>query len=367
MAEEQDKTHRLLFHFPRMIKDLIRLGLGGDWVERLDFETLERVPERLLSKELVRREQDVLWRLRYLPGGKTEKADRGEPANRPRIYLDGEDIEYLDRDDEYFYVYLHLEHQSRPRVRMALDMVTYKVLAIQDLTREEFHRGDKLPVVFSVVFYNGEEAWNVATSLLEMLQTVEGSPEGLDFWSYKLIDAQRLDLEELVGADSPLLGLFRLEQLGDVGDLGRVAAELQATLGPGEGELAEAFVTFINEAVLPKLTPEGAARLRIEDLQEMPTMVTQRIERITQGWLLEGRKEGEQIGIRKGEQIGIRKGEQIGIRKGEIAVLRRQLERKFGELPRETIERLERADVDLLLEWSDRILTAAKLDEIFAD
>jgi hypothetical protein len=54
MAEEQDKTHRLLFHFPRMIKDLIRLCLGGEWVERLDFDTLERVPERLLSKELVR-------------------------------------------------------------------------------------------------------------------------------------------------------------------------------------------------------------------------------------------------------------------------------------------------------------------------
>ncbi len=49
-----------------------------------------------------------------------------------------------------------------------------------------------------------------------VLPTLEGVPEGLDFWSYKLIDAQRLDLEELVGADSPLLGLFRLEQLARV-------------------------------------------------------------------------------------------------------------------------------------------------------
>ena len=103
MAEEQDKTHRLLFHFPRMIKDLIRLCLGGEWVERLDFETLERVPERLLSRELVRREQDVLWRLRYLPEGKGEQGGR-DPASRPRIYLDGKDIEYLDREDEYFNV-----------------------------------------------------------------------------------------------------------------------------------------------------------------------------------------------------------------------------------------------------------------------
>ncbi len=129
--------------------------------------------------------------------------------------------------------------------------------------------------------------------------------------------------------------------------------------GPRDEELAEAFVTFINEAVLPKLTPEGTRRLRIEDLQEMPTMVTQRIERITQGWLLEGKKEGEQIGIRKGEQIGIRK--------GELAMLRRLLERKFGKLTPETAERLERADVDLLLVWSDRVLTAAKLDDVFEE
>lgn len=356
MAEEQDKTHRLLFYFPRMIKDLIRLCLGGEWVGRLDFETLERVPERLLSKELVRREQDVLWRLKYLPEAMqekgTEQGDR-DPASRPQVYLDEGEVEYLDREDEYFYVYLHVEHQSRPRVRMALDMVTYKLLAAQDLTRDDFKIGDKLPTIFSVVFYNGEEVWTASTSLLEMLRPLEGAPEGLDFWSYRLIDAQRQDLEELVGADSPLVGLFRLEQLGDVGDLEQIATELRATLGPGDEELAEAFVTLINEAVLPRLTPKGTRRLRIEDLQEMPTMVTQRIERITQGWLLEGKKEGK------------KEGEKIGIRKGELAVVQRLLERKFGTLPAEVVERLERADVELLLVWSDRVLTAEKLEDVF--
>ncbi len=353
MAEEQDRTHRLLFHFPRMIKDLIRLCLGGGFVERLDFDTLERVPERLLSRELVRREQDVLWRIKYFPQGKKIRKGGGDPPRRPRVYFDDEDIEVLEEEDEYFYVYLHIEHQSHPRVRMALDMVTYKLLAIQDLTRNDFHIGDKLPTVFQVVFYTGESAWNVATSLLEMLQPLEGAPEGLDFWSYKLIDTQRLDLEELVGSDSPLLGLFRLEQLDDVEDLDQAAVELRATLGPGDEELAMAFVTFINEAILPKLTPKGERAPRIEDLQEVPTMVTQRIERITQGWLLEGKEEGR------------KEGEQIGIRKGELTMLRRQLKRRFGELPSEAVERLERADIDLLLEWGDRVLTAANLDEVF--
>ena len=41
------------------------------------------------------------------------------------------------------------------------------------------------------------------------------------------------------------------------------------------------------------------------------------------------------------------------------------LERKFGELQPDAIERLERADVDLLLSWSDRILTATTLNDVF--
>ena len=335
-----------------MVQDLIRLCIGGQWTERLDFETLERVPERLLSKQLVRREQDVLWRLRY-QSPRTGKPSAIDPGSRPQIYLDDGKIEYFDQESDYFYVYLHIEHQSRPRARMALDMVTYKLLAIQDLVRNDFRAGDKLPVIFSMVFYNGDEAWNVPTSLQEMLQSLDDGPTGLDFWSYRLIDAQRLDLETLVGAQSPLMGLFRLEQLDDVKDLGSVAIELQASLDPTEEELTEAFVTFINEAVLPRLTPDGARQLRIEDLREMPTMVTQRIERITQGWLLEGKREGK------------KEGERIGIRKGELAVLRRQLERKFGELSSKALGHLERADVDLLLEWSDRVLTATSLDEVF--
>ncbi len=54
-----------------------------------------------------------------------------------------------------------------------------------------------------------------------------------------------------------------------------------------------------------------------------------------------------------------------GIRLGEPAVLRRQLERKFGALGPEVDKRLQQADVDLLLVWSDRILTATKLDDVF--
>jgi predicted transposase YdaD len=80
----------------------------------------------------------------------------------------------------------------------------------------------------------------------------------------------------------------------------------------------------------------------------------------------EGRAEGEEVGLRKGEQVGLQKGEQVGLRKGELALLLRQLTSKFGPLPAEVVDRLERANVDQLLGWGVRVLKAKNLDEVFA-
>jgi len=60
------------------------------------------------------------------------------------------------------------------------------------------------------------------------------------------------------------------------------------------------------------------------------------------------------------ERIGIQKGRQ----EGEVAMLLRQIARKFGP-PTDTVcERIARAAPETLLEWSDRILTAQTLDEV---
>ena len=222
MSEEQDKTHRLIFAFPRMIEDLIRLCLGGEWVKRLDFSTLQKVPERLLSPELVRREQDVLWRLRY---------------NAPE-----------EDEDEWFYVYVHLEHMSRPRRLMALDTTTYKLLALKELSRsKQLPRSKKLPSIFSAVLYTGEKKWRAKTSLLELVKEVAGAPEGLSLWSFKFIDLHRYPIEEWAELESPLKSLFLLERLQDVGDLPELALELKAALPPEDQDLADAFVELINE------------------------------------------------------------------------------------------------------------------------
>jgi hypothetical protein len=73
----------------------------------------------------------------------------------------------------------------------------------------------------------------------------------------------------------------------------------------------------------------------------------------------------ERIGMEKGERIGMEKGERIGEKRGEAKMLARQLEVRFGALSEERRRQLEAADADRLLEWSERILTAETIDEVF--
>jgi hypothetical protein len=62
---------------------------------------------------------------------------------------------------------------------------------------------------------------------------------------------------------------------------------------------------------------------------------------------------------------GMQQGIQKGMQQGEVAVLLRQMERKFGRrLTTEDRRLVESADAETLLKWSDKILSANSIEEI---
>lgn len=71
----------------------------------------------------------------------------------------------------------------------------------------------------------------------------------------------------------------------------------------------------------------------------------------------------ERISREEGMQQGIEQ----GMQQGERLLLKRQLLRRFGELPARYEERLDQASADQLLVWSDRLFEAATLAEFFQD
>jgi len=62
----------------------------------------------------------------------------------------------------------------------------------------------------------------------------------------------------------------------------------------------------------------------------------------------------------------VEQGKAEGLIEGEATVLLRQIERKFGRAVMEGHRaRIEQADADTLLTWSDRILSAEQVEDIF--
>jgi hypothetical protein len=63
----------------------------------------------------------------------------------------------------------------------------------------------------------------------------------------------------------------------------------------------------------------------------------------------------------------LEEGRQQGRQEGEMAILLRLLALKFGPLPEPIAEKVRRADAETLLQWGERILTAATAEEVIKD
>ena len=74
----------------------------------------------------------------------------------------------------------------------------------------------------------------------------------------------------------------------------------------------------------------------------------------------------ERLGLERGIQQGMRQGMQQGMRQGEVAILQRLLQKKFGEKFTDAYrQRVDKADTDTLLNWSEQVLVAQSIDEVF--
>ncbi|HEY3567796.1 MAG TPA: Rpn family recombination-promoting nuclease/putative transposase, partial [Thermoanaerobaculia bacterium] len=144
---EHDSGYKSLFSHPEMVEDLLRGFVHEDWVRDLDFSTLEKVPGNYVAPNLMPRESDAVWKLRW-------------------------------KGDRVLYVYLLMEFQSTVDPSMALRMMVYLGLLYQDLLkRGETTPSGKLPPVLPLVLYNGYALWGAAREISEL---IEEAPGGLE-------------------------------------------------------------------------------------------------------------------------------------------------------------------------------------------
>jgi len=220
---EQDSGYRLLFSHPEMVEDLLRGFVHEDWVRDLDFSTLEKVPGSYVAPNLMPRESDVVWKLRW-------------------------------KGDRVLYVYLLMEFQSTVDPSMALRMMVYLGLLYQDLLkRGETTSSGKLPPVLPLVLYNGYALWGAAREVSELIEEVPG---GLELYRprlcYCLLDEMRMADSELESLRNLAAAMFRLEKSRGTEAMERVLeAAAEWLRAPGLEGLRQSFTEWVLKVLLP--------------------------------------------------------------------------------------------------------------------
>ena len=198
---QTDESYKKFFSYPRMVEDLLKGFVHGEWMEKLHFDghgwpsvggatgravfprpTLERVNGSYVTDTFRQRHDDVVWRVRW--------------------------------GDEWLYVYLLIEFQSEVDEFMSLRIMTYVGLLYQDLVQQkQLFQGSLLPPVLPIVLYNGVPRWHAAEDVHDLIVPMKG---GLERYrphvSYLLIDEGRYANTELTELKNLVAALFRLEK-----------------------------------------------------------------------------------------------------------------------------------------------------------
>ena len=305
---DHDHSYKHLFSHARMVEDLLKGFVREDWVDNLDFSSLEKVNGSYISDDLREREDDIIWRIKW------------------------------GRD--WLYVYILLEFQSTVDQWMAVRIMTYVGLLYQDLIQlGNLYGKDRLPPVLPILLHNGGRQWTAGTEIGKLIQHLPG---GLEKYRprmrYLLLSEREYDDEDQSGINNLVNALFRLENSRNPQHLLEVVTLLLEWLsGPGQDSLRRAFTVWFHQVLFPGRT-SGANTPILEELGEVKNMLAERVKEWTKEW--------EEAGIQKGMQKGARQ------------LLARQMKAKFGTLAPDFITRMEQADEEEILLWSERILTA---------
>ena len=162
---------------------------------------------------------------------------------------------------------------------------------------------------------------------------------------YLLVDEGSYHDHELATLRNLTAALFRLENSRTPEDVQHVLQALIAWLqSPEQSGLRRTFTTWLKEVFLPGRMPKVKFD-EIRDLQEVHSMLAERVKEWTQNWKQQGVEEGMQ--------------------QGEAGFLLRLLERRFGPIDEAIRTRVRSADSQTLLTWGERILTAQTIEEVF--
>jgi predicted transposase YdaD len=243
-------------------------------------------------------------------------------------------------------VYILFEHKSYPDAMVTFQLLRYVIAIWQRYLTDG---GSKpLPLIIPMVVYHGAEPWNVPMDFAALFEPDEALAGIVPDFRYFLSDLGAQADHELSRYALLRSGLMALKHA--TRGSGIVSIEAIVTAEIWHDLFCGVVIKYIFKA-FRKIDRDEVVRL-LTRIEEKAGSVM--VSNIAQEW------------IEEGKALGLVQGEAKGVLLGEARLLTRQLTLRFGTLPAEMTARIKEADTDALETWSDRLLEARTLDEIFA-
>ncbi len=315
-----DHSYKRLFSHVEMVSQLLQTYVQEDWVQELEFDTLEKVNSSFVSKEFSEREDDIIWKVRF--------------------------------HGRWLYLYILLEFQSSVDKMMAVRMMGYLALLYQDLeTQKQLTPEGQLPPVIPLVLYNGEQRWNAATDMSELMEA--DVPESLKLYSprlhYLLLDEG--DIVNNARYPQPVQNfvsaLFQMEHIKTEKEWFEVYSHFAKQLDQDAPDsLKQDFASWLYKSFIRKRRPVIELP-DINDFYEVHAVLENRVAE----W----------------DKAHFDRGVERGWLQAEQQMLMRQLSRKFEDLPAWVQDKVNSAATEQLEQWLDNILFAEELTDVFQD
>ena len=332
-SHHHDTGYKELFSHPEFVQQLMEGFAPPEIAGLMDFTTLKKHNGHYITPLFEEKIEDVVWSVEITWEGITQ-----------RVFL-----------------YILLEFQSSVDRTMPIRLMHYVACFYSDLLKQKtIFPSQGLPPVFPVVLYNGSKPW---TAPLDIYAMVQPEPPGFlqayqPHLRYYLIDEGRYTDEELGLRQTPLSGIFGVENAGESWEMlqnavDRVVAILKAD--PDKQRTDKIITRWLKRHLAWLGSEVNLAQL--DSLMEDKDMLAENLENLVK----KERLEGEQYGLQKGRQEGRQEGRLTEARD----VLRTQLGLKFGDVPGWVEAQLIHADHDQLQQWMREVLFADHLDTMF--
>lgn len=329
-GQPHDALFRQIFGDPVHAAAALRSILPARVVTHIDWDTpFEPVHASMVSKDAKQHHGDLVFKIKLIDGCAA-------------------------------FVWVLFEHQSRVDRWMALRL-SGMIQHFLDDWHQRNPRSRYLPAVLPVVLHHGPTPWRAPTSLLELTDLSEQARVdlashllSLDFVldDLRTVPDEAIDARPMGPLPRLILGNMKHFRSPELLEFYRAhAADVRELLATEHGRLGLFIAIRYTEHVNPYVDRETLIR-------HLTPLVGPGLEdtMLTFEQLL--RKEEYQ----KGEESGVKK----GVKKGQREFLLHLLRQRFGSLPADVTERVDRAGLEDLERWGSRILTAASLDDVFA-